>query len=146
MLIDLKNRLQFVIVIVMFFPVMLDALYRVTNTDASTSGLTMLKFSSVIAATLISYLILEILGEKMWGILTKIMNVALLVEVGLFILIFYFLADGAGKTVEHTSTWMLNTYAAVFWSALLIPVIMAGLCTLNLIWNLFNPKSMTPQL
>ena len=115
-----------------------------TNVDASTSGVTMLKFSSIISATLVSYLILEIIGEKIWKTLAKIINVALLAEVGLFILVFYFLADGAGKSVEYTSTWMLYIYTAVFWSALLIPIVMAALFGLNLIWNLLKPKSTKP--
>lgn len=135
---SLKSRLQFVIVIVMFFPVMLDALYGVTNTDNATSSQLLLGYSVLVFAVLASYILLETMGEKIAMMHAKIINRLLLCEVGLFALVFYFLASSTSDAVTSTTGWMLCVYSVAFGGALLLPVFILLSLATNYVWNLFT--------
>lgn len=136
MLTDLKNRFQFVIGLVLFFPVILDALNKASQVSDISSSETVLKYTSAIASILTAYLMLEILGEKVWTWLKKTLNYLLMVEMALFVSTFYFLASSVGKAVESISWWTMWTYKVDFFSLLLIPIVIFVLLASNLVYSI----------
>lgn len=88
---DIEKRLQLVMVLVLFFPVLLDALYKSVSDELSASHM-ILKWSIVIVVLVLSYLCYEGIKDRILVWVARWTNILLLLEVALFTPVFLGLA------------------------------------------------------
>jgi len=139
MLKDLKQRLQFTIVVLIFFPTFLEPLFSYSKLSAKLVEVN-LNWSSYVGIFIFIYIVFELMGIYKTPILEKIgklLNICLLVEVGAFIpLLFVF-------TVNHiTNSMFIVSYKILtlisIYSIIFMPLIIVGLLCCNFIYNDFG--------
>ncbi len=133
---ETKGRFQFVIGIALFFPVVLDAIGKAGQMSEIASSEMTLKYAGTASMLLFAYLLLEILGDKIWTLLPKILNCMLMAEIGLFALTFSLVASMTGKTTEMFSSWDMWIYKADLFMLMIIPVVSFIMLAANLFWRI----------
>ncbi len=104
----LKDRLQFVITLALFFPVVLDSLLGL-GSNPSNSNETVLKWGVVIAALIFDYLVIEIKEFEINKKLEVILDKLLLIEIFMFALIsFIFAALFQNGSISTFYKWLLE--------------------------------------
>jgi len=87
----LQQRLQFVITIFLFFPVILDALYKQAN-NYSDFNKTILSWGLTISVLILDYILLEFVKKWNYKNTFKYIDYSLFVILGSFAFVFYILA------------------------------------------------------
>lgn len=83
----IKERLQFVIVLSLFFPTFLDVVFKQASNEVSKSNSALISWGAVIVLLILNYLFIEIMGdkEKLQRRVVKIIDVLLLVNIAMFV-------------------------------------------------------------
>lgn len=115
---SLRSRLQFVIVLALFFPTLLDALYQGVA-DQLTSSKLILQWGSIVSFLIVSYLIIEFLVReiRIWALRT--LDVLLLTEVALFIPVLMFFSRGPTATLAPLYSLLFKILFNGLW---LVPI------------------------
>lgn len=90
---DLKARLQFVLLLVLFFPTVLQALYQTGGTGQDASKV-ILQWGMVVMVFTLFYLFLEAVKDKLSSKMMKILDWILLADIVCFIPVLFVFAEG----------------------------------------------------
>lgn len=118
---ELRSRLQFVIVLALFFPVVLESMYKAAGTD-NVSATIILQWGLLVAFLILSYLLLETIKERLQIKFVKLLDRLLLVQIAVFIPVLYVFAEGATK--DHVSLLHIVPFTMAMHGMLWIPVIL----------------------
>ncbi len=112
----LKDRLQFAITLALFFPVVLESLFRL-GTDPIEPETMTLRWGLVIAALILSYFVIEIKEFKIHERLAVYLDKFLLLEIFIFSLlcfIFASLAQNGYLSVLYTWIFKISLLGVIF--------------------------------
>jgi len=87
----LQDRLQFVLVLVLFFPVSLDALYKAAGSPQNSPNLT-LQWGLIIVIYIICYLLLEYIKDDLSHLISLFTDRLFLLELASFVPILWLIA------------------------------------------------------
>lgn len=112
---ELKKRLEFIITLALFFPVVLDAIYKATP-DESKSGSIILLWGIVIAVLILNYLFVELRKGKMLDWVIKYADRLLVLEVVTFIPVLFVLAATQRELVSfpYVLSLVIGTISIIF--------------------------------
>lgn len=121
---NIKNRLQFLVILFLFFP-----------TIFSKSEELMLKWVISIAVIVIIYLLLELIGESLRPLISKVVNILTLVSISLFIPMFILLSnfDKFTNINSYKNLFTINLKALLY-----VPLVIAFLLSVNLYIKIGN--------
>lgn len=130
----IKNRLQFAVVLAFFFPVFLEAFFKLVARDASG---TLINWGAVIVFLILSYLFLEIWGHRVYRGLAHIMNALLLGQIFFYALFILYVII----VHRHTLTFFGRAMAEIsFYGILYLPVLILIACGINLVHLLMERR------
>ena len=104
----LKNNLQFLIVLVLFFPTMISAIFG--SADITRLNDSILSWGIVVIPCILIFLLVEIWGHRIRGRIARQIDLAILIEVFFFIPILYFLLAFKGATSMSFTNAILFEY------------------------------------
>lgn len=93
---DVKRSLQFLMVIVLFFPTMISAIFG--SADITRLNDSILSWGIVVIFCILIFLLTEIWGHRIRERIARQINLAIFIEIFFFILILYFLLAFKGAT------------------------------------------------
>ena len=115
---NIKDRIQFVAVLTLFFPTLIDALGAGSEQIQSNSSILM--WGVVITALIANYLIIEIMGSALKAWLIKWVNILLLINVAAFIPVLFVLA---AVQKESISAFYIAPFSAGLVGMMALPVL-----------------------
>ena len=124
---NLKDRIQFVAVLTLFFPTLIDALGAGSEQMQSNSSILM--WGIVITALIANYLIIEIMGADLKGWLIKWVNILLLINVAAFIPVLFVLA---AVQKESISAFYIAPFSAGLIGTMTLPVLILILFVIDM--------------
>ena len=131
-----KQRFQFLVTITLFFPVLMDALFKEVNNVLDINK-TMLSWGAIIAVLIFDYILLECTKKFIFGWISKLINISLFINIGSFAIVFYTFAK-----LQQTGLilgFLTPLFIVAMKSLLYIPIIVGAILFLN-IWVLFAKK------
>jgi hypothetical protein len=126
---DIRNRIQFVTAVALFFPVILNSLFKLSLND-EVSNSVILGWGMVVAILLIVYVLTELVKSKLeWAWVMRRVRVLLLAEVALFVPVLYALASLQTGEVSLSTLFL---YGVSSWLVVLVPISIVCLFVINL--------------
>lgn len=125
----LKSRFQFLVTITLFFPILLEILFKEGGSPETNINKIMLYWGLEVAILIVSYILLEC-TEK-WGskITFKLTNISLFANLGSFAVVLFVFA-GIQNTM-YISYYYLFLFGTAFPAILVIPTIIFMLLVFN---------------
>lgn len=131
---SLNERFQFVMTLVLFYPVMLQAVLGISA--AADGNKTVLEYGLVIGILVLDYLFLEVIKTRILPIIARYTDLLLLLELVAFIPVYYVLA----YLQSHPTVSVI--YGVAFGDGalaiLIVPFIIAFLLGANILYNLYE--------
>lgn len=134
MITKVRNRLQFVMVLALFYPVMLDAFYRSMEQEFAGS-FTLLKWGAVIATITLNYIFFEIIAAQLSQRSLKFIDFLMLLEIGAFVPVF--IVFGMIQTGAVSTLWFFS-YVLGYVFSLVIPMLVFVFLSSRVNWLLFK--------
>ena len=133
----LKPRFQFLVTIALFFPVLLEPLFKQSGNSESSINKIMLYWGLEVAILIVSYILLEC--TKKWSSerIFKLVNISLFANLGSFAIVLFIFA--AMQNTMYISYFYLYVFGTTFPAILVIPTIIFIL----LATNIFIPTDKT---
>jgi hypothetical protein len=110
----LRTRLQFSVVLALFFPVLFQAMY------GAESSKIILSWSLVVALLTFSYLLVEVMRDKILNTIVRYTNIFLLLQIFSYVVVLYILALLQNQNISYAEFF---TFGVGFMGLLLFPVI-----------------------
>lgn len=126
----LKSRFQFLVTIALFFPILLESLFKQGGSSESSINKIMLYWGLEVAILIVSYILLEC--TKRWSSerIFKLINISLFANLGSFAVVLFIFA--AMQNTMYLSYFYFYVFGTAFPAILVIPSIIFSVLVINL--------------